>query len=146
MKKIIIRIMVITFALLIMIQPTFATSSSYSWDMPYPGYVVNGEKNGILHNLPAGTLIDSGELWEYAKQNAVVGPYKICIEVYKQGTLWDTRVSSQTVTPSSTLNKVVSYSHNAGSISAGTYYVVISKLNGDTDGWSTRGVGTLSVN
>lgn len=146
MRKIAIRAMVVVFALLVMVHPVFAASSSYSWDMPYPGYVVNGEANGVLHELPAGILVDSGELWEYAKLNGAVGPYDIQIEVYKQGTLWDTRVSTQTVTPSSTLNEKVSYSHNAGSITAGKYYLFISKVYGATDGWSTKGTGTLTVN
>ncbi|KLU63100.1 hypothetical protein CEB3_c05200 [Peptococcaceae bacterium CEB3] len=147
MKKFVIRLVTVIFALLIMVQPAFAaTSSGYSWNMPYPGYVVNGKANGVLHNLPAGTLVDSGQLCEYAELQGAVGPYDINIAVYKEGILWDTEVSSQTVTPSATLNQNVSYSHNAGTISAGTYYVFISKVNGATDGWSTEGTGTLSVN
>lgn len=143
MKKI-IRISIAIVWLLVMALPAFANSSNYAWDMPWDGYYVNGKNNGVLHSLTAGTLTNSGSLWEYYKiGGASATPHDITIEVWRVDTIFDNKICSITVTPYTTLYQKKYYSQNGGTIIADDYYIVVWK-NNEQDGWSTAGSGTLT--
>lgn len=144
MRKSAVRLAIVILALMVMSLPAIANSANYSWDMAYTGRYVNGYNNGVTHSLTAGTLTNSGSLWEYFKSaTSNATPWDITIEVEKVGTFWDTLICYETVTPSITLNQSVSYNDACGSVTSGTYYLIISKPG--TDGWSTAGNGTLTT-
>lgn len=132
-------------AVLIMVLPVLAasSSSSYAWDMPRDGRYVNGKQNGVTHSLSAGKLSNSGRLWQYATIGGATGPLSITVEVWKDNILSDTKICSITVPTSSTIGVQSGYSVPCGDIAAGNYYLVIWKA--EKDGWSTQGDGTLET-
>ncbi len=141
-KKKIICIGTAAVLFLAMALPVLANSGNYAWKMPWDGYYVSGWDNGVTYNLTAGNLTFSGSVWQYEeKVGAFYPPYSVTTEVWRDDPIWDTKIGSYTVTPSTTLNDKKSFSKNLGSIIADTYYIVANKQN--TDGWSTAGSGTL---
>lgn len=143
MGKHVLRVFLLTVALIVMALPALANSSSYQWEMSHEGRNVNGKRNGVLHDMTAGELTNSGEVWQYFNLQGATGPLKVGIEVRKVNTLFDSSVCIAYVTPSAELNDPVSYSKDCGTISDGTYYIVAFK--GDMDGRSTAGRGVLET-
>jgi hypothetical protein len=138
----IINVLAATAVLLLMAMPSFANTATWSFTMN--NRYVNGEDNGVLHTMSAGTMTFGGDVWNYAKAAGATGRNTIHLNVYRQGFPTDPLACSTSATAPATLGQKQAFSVGCGSEPADTYYVVAYKV--EDDGWDSKGAGTLKTN
>jgi len=131
----------IIFAMLIMIFPALANSSSWSFTGITGGNVVNGKVNGVFHTMTAGTLIYSGSLVTASIANPSTPIQTWTLQVRRKST--DAIVCQTTDVPSNAVGGSAPFNKNCGSISADTYYLYM--FRNQYDGRIINGSGTLQT-
>lgn len=127
-----------TFAFLGLVAPVLANNSFYNWTMY--NRVVNGSSNGQFHQMTAGNLTNQGQVWVISTDPGhLSSPYAVHIDVYKDDFV-DSKICGTNLVPY-TNGQGKSYSQNCGSISSGSYYLIIWKT--EDDGWNESGQGNL---
>lgn len=128
--------------LLVMSIPVLANTSNWSFTMDFR--VVDGDGNGVYHEMDAGSMTISGSIWVYSTdQGHNQSTNTVTIEVWKKNTLWfDDLVGSVSVTPR-TDGVSSSFSKNLGSVNSGTYYIFAWKT--EDDGFNLKASGKLET-
>ena len=145
MKNKIFSLVLAVCLLLVMALPVIANSVTWSFTMDLR--VVDGDKNGVYHNMTAGTMKLTGNIWAYSKDSSPdPTPNKVYIEVWESKD-WavDRKISVVPyATPSILLNSKVPISNgNLGTQPAGKYYSLIWKI--EDDKWNIKGSGSLTT-
>jgi len=116
-KKFMLTIFATSFIFAIVALPALANTNYFYLEMQHR--YVSGKDNGVLHNMTAGDMSISGQVYVKSSTAGAVGPYQITYEVYKYNSwLADTRIGSAYATPSTTKN--VSFGNSFGQRSAGS--------------------------
>lgn len=134
------------FAALIMASPALASSSNWYFYQYRDGCVVDGSRNGVYHNLTAGTLIISGSMWTAALFPGATSVQGITIEVRRPAFLGSTIVCSTGPYYTNATNIGPTYAvnvfKNCGSVGAASdYYLFIWRAA--IDGREIEGSGNL---
>lgn len=130
-------------AMLIMATPVIANSSSWYFLAYYTGYVVNGHDNGVFHQMNAGPLTINGTIETTAIYGTPNGAAPWTFEVHKD-TLFHPKVcTAGPVAVPLSWGDTNSFSKLCGTISEGSYYLVIYR--GSLDNREVEGWGTLST-
>lgn len=137
----IITIAMTLIALLIMATPVLANSSSWWFLAYYDGRVINGHDNGVFHSMTAGTLTISGTITTTAIYGTSNGAQPWYFEVWKDGLIHTKKCTAGPVAVPLSWNQSNSFSKNCGSITSGSYYLVIWRAA--TDNREVTGSGTL---
>lgn len=117
-----------------------ANSSAFTFDLTYR--VVDGEANGKSHGLDGGTMTVSGSMTPYARGSVYNNTINtITVAVYKKTLIGSSSVGSVGTNVTASLHSTTSFSKNLGSVSTGTFYMYISRL--EDDGWDVSGSGSL---
>ena len=137
-----VRLAVLTTALLIFAAPALAATHSWSWTMNLR--YVSGKANGVTYTFgTGGTMTFAGDVRAYSKDPwALPSPYTIQMRVYRMS-FPDQIACSASRTPSSTLNVKRSFTADCGTEPADTYYIVAYTT--EDDGWNKKGAGTLKM-
>lgn len=141
-RNCVVTVMLVVFAMLITISPVLANTSNWSFQSTVDGRYLDGLANGVRHVMTAGTLTNSGSIWATSAipgANTNANPWTF--EVWKEVTGLDPKICSVVVTPRTALNSPVSFSKGCGSITAGTYYLII--FRSASDGRAYAGSGNL---
>lgn len=120
--------------------PVLANSSSWSFLAYYNGRKINGKKNGVSHQMTAGTLTISGTI----KTTAVYGNPPTASPWYFEVRDWSNNKLKCTAGPVAVplqWNQTNSFSKTCGKIPAGKYYLVIYR--DPADDREVTGSGTL---
>lgn len=125
--------------------PVLANSSSWSFLAFYDRYYINGKTNGVFHDMTAGNMTISGSLTTTMIMGNVLPVQAFTFEVWKVGTLWDTKVctTGSFNPPRLVGDPATPVSWNCGAQSAGKYYLVIYRAKADNR--EVTGSGTIST-
>jgi len=130
-------------ALLVMATPVLANTSSWSFLAYYDGRVINGKTNGVFHQMTAGALTISGTIKTTAIYGTPNGAQPWYFEVWKNGLISSKKCTAGPVAVPLSWNQTNSFSKACGTITAGSYYLVIWRAA--TDNREVTGSGTLKT-
>ena len=125
--------------------PVLANSSSWSFLAFYDRYYISGKSNGVFHDMTAGNMTISGSLTTTMISGNVLPVQAFTFEVWKVGTLWDTKVctTGSFNPPRLVGDPAMPVSWNCGAQSAGKYYLIIYRAAADNR--EVKGSGTIST-
>jgi hypothetical protein len=138
-----VTMLLVLLAMLIMVTPALANSSSWSFLAFYDGRVINGKSNGAFHSMTAGALTISGTIKTTAIFGAPNGAQPWTFEVWQDGLFPSKKCTAGPVAVPVSLNQTKSFSKACGNIPAGSYYLVIWRAA--TDNREVTGSGTLQT-
>lgn len=134
-------------AILIIVTPVFANSSTWSFLAFYDGRYLSGKANGVFHTLTAGSLTNSGSIWvTMIMGGSPNGLQPWYFEVWKKNTIFDQKIcTSNPVYPNVMVGRqyATTFSKNCGNIPDGKYYLVIWRS--ESDNREVQGSGTLTT-
>lgn len=131
----------VLFVMLIMVTPAFANTSNWYFLAYYDGRVINGKTNGVFHQMTAGALTIGGTIKTTAIFGTPNGAQPWYFEVWKNGLIPSKKCTAGPVAVPLSWNQTNSFSKACGSISAGSYYLVIWRAASDNR--EVTGSGTL---
>lgn len=135
-------LMILAFCtMFIFVGPASANTSNWNFSITWDAYVVNGDTNGVYHNMTAGKLTVAGSVQADIILNGAA-PGKVTFQVKKSITGFDPTVCTfDTPAVPNSVNTPVWFTNDCGNITAGDYYLIISK----GQGWGASGSGTLKT-
>ncbi len=128
-------------AILVMATPVLANTSSWSFLAFYDGRVINGKSNGVFHQMTAGALTISGTIKTTAIYGTPNGAADWYFEVWKDGLIPSKKCTAGPVAVPLSWNQTNSFSKACGTITAGSYYLIIKRPF--LDNREVTGSGTL---
>lgn len=131
MKRRLLQLAVSAIVFLTFAAPVLANSSFWSFRMY--NQVVDGQRNGVFHQMTAGSLTNRGQIWIESWDAGSIPPdvAEVYIDVYKDNGWWgDERYCRLFVTPYRNGSSKQFYK-SCGSIPSGSYYIYAEKLYND---------------
>ncbi|MCU0498690.1 MAG: hypothetical protein MUF87_15165 [Anaerolineae bacterium] len=143
LKGHIVNTVLILILLLFVAFPILANTSNWAWQGIWQGYYINGDHNGVHHQMVQGTLTFSGGIWATTFVGAAVPASTWTFELWKirSDGRHVMRCSFQ-VQANQGVNQTKFFSQNCG-INGGKLYIVASRAHpnqtGDTRAYSASG-------
>jgi hypothetical protein len=124
--------------LMMITLPVLANTRNWGFTGTVAGLYINGEHNGVYHNMTAGNLTNSGSLW--SRNWAAYPLVNWSFRVWKDNGLFgDQAICTTTVAPNPSTNVPVYFSQSCGYVSAGNYYLEAWRNASDDRAYSASG-------